>query len=144
VSAATYPLDGAVCEGVTTATYDPFFSETPGGEAEADALAMCSICPVREICLAYAVDTGQMFGVWGGKTQAEIRQLIARARAGRPPARPVQPGHFNADKSHCKHGHPFNAANTYYAANGERRCRACRRARLARSRNMARRQRGER
>jgi len=134
---AAYALDGAVCEGVATATYDPFFPETPGSEA--DALAMCGICPVRETCLAYAVETGQMFGVWGGKTQAEIRQLITRARASRLPARRVRPGHFNADKTHCKHGHPFDAANTYYAANGERRCRACRRARLARARGLARR-----
>ena len=137
---AAYALTGAVCEGVATATYDPFFPETSGSEA--DALAMCGICPVRETCLAYAVETGQMFGVWGGKTQAEIRQLITRARAGRLPARRVRPGHFNADKTHCKHGHPFDAANTYYAANGERRCRACRRARLARARGLARRMSG--
>jgi WhiB family redox-sensing transcriptional regulator len=137
-----YSLDGAVCDGVATVTYDPFFPETPGSGAEADALAMCGICPVREPCLAYAVETGQMFGIWGGKTQAELRQLVTRARAGRPPARRVQPGHFNADKTHCKHGHPFDAANTYYAANGERRCRACRRARLAQARRLARRMSG--
>jgi len=26
---ATYPLDGAVCEGVATADYDPFFPDIP-------------------------------------------------------------------------------------------------------------------
>jgi WhiB family transcriptional regulator, redox-sensing transcriptional regulator len=132
---AAYPLDGAVCEGVARADYDPFFPETP--EAEADALAMCRICPARMACLAYAVETGQMFGIWGGRTQAQIRRLIVRARAGRPRGQLVPPGHPNADKTHCKHGHPFDAANTYYAANGERRCRACRRARLARARRLA-------
>jgi WhiB family transcriptional regulator, redox-sensing transcriptional regulator len=140
----SYSLDGAVCEGVATATYDPFFSEAAGSEAEADALAMCSICPAREACLAFAVDTGQRFGVWGGKTQAEIRTLITSARLGRPPARQVLPGHFNADKTHCTHGHPFDAANTYYGSSGERRCRACRRARLARARGLAHRLGGER
>ncbi len=141
---AAYPLDGAVCEGVATATYDPFFPDTPSDDAEADALAMCSICPAQEICLTYAVDTGQMFGVWGGKTQAEVRQLITRARAGASPARRVQPGNFNADKTHCKHGHPFDAANTYHASNGERRCRACRRARLVRARGLTHREGGGR
>ena len=34
---AAYPLDGAVCEGVARADYDPFFAETP--EAEAAELA---------------------------------------------------------------------------------------------------------
>jgi hypothetical protein len=132
---AAYPLDSAVCDGVARADYDPFFPETP--EAEADALAMCRICPARAACLAYAVETGQMFGIWGGKTQAQVRHLIVRARAGRPRAQLAPVGHPNAYKTHCKHGHPFDAANTYYAANGERRCRACRRVRLSRSRRRA-------
>ncbi len=116
-------LRDAVCAGVATADYDPFFPETP--EDEAEALAMCHVCPVREECLKYAVETDQLFGVWGGKTELEIRRLITRARAGHPLTRRVPPGHFNADKTHCKHGHPFDAANTYYAPSGERRCRAC-------------------
>jgi hypothetical protein len=132
-----YPLDGAMCEGVARADYDPFFAATP--EAEADALAMCRLCPAKAACLAYAVETGQVFGIWGGKTQAQIRRLIVRARGGRPRGHLVPSGHPHADKTHCKHGHPFDAANTYYAANGERRCRACRRARLARARRRARR-----
>src|SRR6266508_2075057 len=70
-------LDGAVCDGVATADYDPFFPDTH--EAEADALAMCRICPAREACLAYAIETRQMFGIWGGRTQREIRYLIAHA-----------------------------------------------------------------
>ena len=129
----TYALDEAVCEGVARADYDPFFPETP--EAEADALAMCRICPAKAPCLAYAVETGQAFGIWGGKTQRELRRLIVRAHSGRPHGRRVPPGHPNAHKTHCKHGHPFDAVNTYYAANGERRCRACRRIRL-RARRM--------
>jgi Transcription factor WhiB len=129
-----YPLEGAVCEGVARADYDPFFPDTR--EAEADALAMCSLCPARAACLAYAVQTGQMFGVWGGRTQREIRRLIVRA--GQARVRRVPPGHFNADKTHCAYGHPFSPENTYYTPTGERRCRACR-ARRARARRRARR-----
>jgi WhiB family redox-sensing transcriptional regulator len=130
---AGYSLDGAMCEGVATADYDPFFAGTP--EADAEALALCSICPVRQACLAYAVETGQMFGIWGGTTQRELRHLVAQA--GGPRARRVPPDHVNAGKTHCKHGHPFDAANTYYTVDGERRCRACRRARLTRARGLA-------
>jgi hypothetical protein len=137
---AAYPLDGAVCEGVARADYDPFFAETL--EAEADALAMCRLCPVRAACLAYAVETGQVFGIWGGKTPEQIRRLVVRARGGRARGQLAPAGHPNAHKTHCKHGHPFDAANTHYAANGERRCRACRRARLARARRRARRANG--
>lgn len=31
----------------------------------------------------------------------------------------------NSLKTHCKHGHPFDEANTYYQKNGQRNCRAC-------------------
>lgn len=31
----------------------------------------------------------------------------------------------NAYKTYCKHGHPFNAANTHWRADGTRCCRAC-------------------
>jgi WhiB family transcriptional regulator, redox-sensing transcriptional regulator len=75
-----YPLDGAVCEGVATADYDPFFPESR--EQEADALAMCCMCPVRRACLAFAVDTEQMFGIWGGRTQREVRSLDDCFRTG--------------------------------------------------------------
>ena len=135
---AAYPLDGAVCEGVARADYDPFFPETP--EAETDALAMCGICPARRACLAYAVETGQMFGIWGGKTQRQLRRLI-RAHGG-PPRRRVPPGHTNAGKTPCAYGHPYDTANTYYTPTGERRCRACRRVRVARARRLARMARG--
>jgi WhiB family transcriptional regulator, redox-sensing transcriptional regulator len=131
---ATYPLDGAICDGVATANYDPFFPTTP--EDELDALAMCRICPARQACLAYAVETGQMFGIWGGKTQRQLRRLI-RAHGG-PPRRRVPPSHGNASKTHCAYGHPYDPANTYYTPTGERRCRACRRVRVARARRLAR------
>lgn len=31
----------------------------------------------------------------------------------------------NARKTHCKYGHPFDEANTYYRVNGGRRCMRC-------------------
>jgi Transcription factor WhiB len=129
-----YSLDGAVCEGLATVNYDPFFPESR--EAEADALAFCSICPVRGACLAFPVDTGQMFGIWGGTTQREVRSLIARARAGRARSGRMRPSHTHGGKTHCANGHPFDALNTYYTPTGERRCRACR-ARIARARRRA-------
>lgn len=32
---------------------------------------------------------------------------------------------FQASQTHCKHGHPFNATNTYVRPNGSRACIAC-------------------
>jgi WhiB family redox-sensing transcriptional regulator len=35
-------------------------------EREAQAIAICLTCPARSACLAYAQQTGQVSGVWGG------------------------------------------------------------------------------
>jgi hypothetical protein len=37
------------------------------------------------------------------------------------------PSALNARKTHCAHGHPFDAINTYWTPKGKRACRACRR-----------------
>lgn len=47
----------------------------------------------------------------------------------------------NAAKTHCKHGHAFNAANTYIYRTGRRKgarkCRTCERIRMQRYRSLA-------
>jgi WhiB family redox-sensing transcriptional regulator len=44
----------------------------------------CAICPVRDECLAWAMDRREPFGVWGGTTEAErtstVRQAARRRR----------------------------------------------------------------
>ena len=116
----------AACRNAATAHYDPFFDESEKGERA--AIAICQICPVQGECLAYAIDTGQLHGVWGGTPQQELRRLITRDRRGRAQARRASAHHRNAVKDRCEHGHPFDAANTYYTPTGDRRCRICRRA----------------
>jgi WhiB family redox-sensing transcriptional regulator len=115
----------AACRNTATAHSDPFFDETEQGERA--AIAICRTCRVQGECLAYAVRTGQSYGVWGGKPQRELHRLIALDRLGRAQARAAA-RHRNAAKDRCEHGHPFDAANTYYTPTGERRCRICRRA----------------
>jgi hypothetical protein len=44
------------------------------------------------------------------------------------------PSAKNAAKTHCKHGHVFDAANTYWSPNRERACRTCFRLRARRTR----------
>jgi len=115
--------DLAACLKVVSADYDPFFADS--AELQAEAVAICAMCPVRDDCLTFAVRTGQQYGIWGGQPERIVRRLIAADRAGRPQARRVPAGHPQASKTHCKHGHPFNAANTYYTPDGRRRCRTC-------------------
>ena len=50
---------------------------------EALAKAICAGCPVREVCLDYALRIREPHGVWGGRNEMERRALLReRARAG--------------------------------------------------------------
>jgi WhiB family transcriptional regulator, redox-sensing transcriptional regulator len=115
--------DQAACREVVSGDYDPFFADAK--DLQAEAVAICATCPVRDACLTFAVRTGQQYGIWGGQPQQVIRSLIVLERAGRPHRRRVSARHPQASKTHCKRGHRFTAANTYYAPDGQRRCRIC-------------------
>lgn len=62
-------------------------------------------------------------GVNGQRLCKECRRIWNREAKAR--ARVARPDRRNGSKTHCKHGHPFNEANTHILANGSRRCRAC-------------------
>jgi WhiB family redox-sensing transcriptional regulator len=115
--------DQAACLETVSADYDPFFADS--AELQAEAIAICEACPVRDDCLTFAVRTGQQYGIWGGQPQQIVRRLIAQERAGRPHSRQGSASHPQASKTHCKRGHRFTAENTYYAPDGQRRCRIC-------------------
>jgi WhiB family redox-sensing transcriptional regulator len=60
----------ALCAQVDT---ELFFPEK--GSSVRSAKTVCRRCDVRKECLEYAINTGQRFGVWGGKTERERRSL---------------------------------------------------------------------
>lgn len=45
----------------------------------AEAKAVCARCPVRDRCLRWAVDVGQVEGIWGGTTESERRARRRRS-----------------------------------------------------------------
>lgn len=45
---------------------------------EMKAKAICSVCQVQGECLDYAVTIREPYGIWGGLTEIERRQLLAR------------------------------------------------------------------
>ncbi|HEX6597167.1 MAG TPA: WhiB family transcriptional regulator [Acidimicrobiales bacterium] len=65
----------AACRGLET---DIFFPLTE--EEAAEAKAVCATCPVRDLCLEYALITRQDDGVWGGLTETERRRVRRRRR----------------------------------------------------------------
>jgi WhiB family redox-sensing transcriptional regulator len=55
-------------------TVDPEVFYNP--ETEAEAVDLCHrLCPVRKECLEAAIDRKEKFGVWGGTTELERRQI---------------------------------------------------------------------
>ncbi len=75
--------DLAACAGK-----DPSLSFPAGETGEAatqiiKARAICGTCQVKEDCLAYAIETNQSSGIWGGLTEDERRPVRRRWLADR-------------------------------------------------------------
>jgi WhiB family redox-sensing transcriptional regulator len=62
--------------------YPPLDHETPRQRRarESAAKAVCSGCPVRGECLAWALATDERLGVWGGKSEREREVLASHPR----------------------------------------------------------------
>lgn len=59
----------AKCRGMEDALF-------PEGKDQKRARVVCNGCPVRKECLAEALDNRIEWGVWGGMTERERRQLL--------------------------------------------------------------------
>lgn len=68
----------AACRGLDT---DIFFPASD--EDAAPAKAVCATCPVRQLCLDWALETRQHDGVWGGLDETERRRERRRRAAAR-------------------------------------------------------------
>lgn len=53
---------------------DPELFFPDAGNSATAAKAICSACPVREPCLAYAMSITDLHGVWGGLSAKERRE----------------------------------------------------------------------
>lgn len=63
---------------------DMFYPEGRGGTitiATEEAKSVCNRCPVIDGCREWAVAAGEVFGVWGGLTGDELRNLRRRRTA---------------------------------------------------------------
>ena len=70
--------DQAACSGLDP---DLFFPVSASGASRTDIEAarhICQRCPVMTPCLRWALDLGQVSGIWGGTTEEERRALLRR------------------------------------------------------------------
>jgi WhiB family redox-sensing transcriptional regulator len=66
----------AACADMDTDLWFP-----DAGDTGATAKRICAGCPVRVLCLNYALDNGEQHGIWGGKSKQERRLLLRKRRA---------------------------------------------------------------
>lgn len=54
---------------------DFFFSSK--SEERTEAKKMCGVCPVRRDCAKWALEERQVWGVWGGLDEVELRRTLS-------------------------------------------------------------------
>ncbi len=69
----------AACRGPHAAVFFPpshFERKDEKADREARAKAICALCPVKDPCLAYAVEIREPHGIWGGLNEVERKAII--------------------------------------------------------------------
>lgn len=59
--------------------------DEPKGERrrkEERAKSICADCSVLNTCKQFALESGELYGVWGGMTESERHAIAGRARTG--------------------------------------------------------------
>jgi WhiB family transcriptional regulator, redox-sensing transcriptional regulator len=75
VQATAWMRDGLCAQTDPEAFYPDEYSDV------GPAKAVCAVCPVLAECRAYALETGQRFGVWGGLSANERQKIRTGATA---------------------------------------------------------------
>ena len=68
---------------------DFFFSTEPTEKYQAKNL--CFLCPARKDCLKWALEHRQIWGIWGGKDEGEIRRALSVSWSGQESRRQRYP-----------------------------------------------------
>lgn len=69
----------AACRHADPELFFPVSESGPSLHQVTMAKAICTGCPVRAQCLAFALGTRQEYGVWGGMSEQERRQRAGKA-----------------------------------------------------------------
>lgn len=70
-----WQIDGLCSQPENKQTVDWFFSKDPKEKYAAKNL--CYGCPVRKNCLQWSLEHRQIWGIWGGKDEVEIRRSLS-------------------------------------------------------------------
>lgn len=70
------------CDGMATELFFPVGSSGPALPQIARAKSVCAGCPVRRECGEWALESGQDYGIWGGMTEQERREISRQRKEG--------------------------------------------------------------
>jgi WhiB family redox-sensing transcriptional regulator len=70
----------AACQSADPELFFPISELAASDRNVAEAKAVCRTCRVRPQCLAHAMDSGPVQGIWGGTTEKERQALRSRKR----------------------------------------------------------------
>jgi WhiB family redox-sensing transcriptional regulator len=73
--------DEGACNDLDTNLFFPAGETGPAAVQIQQAKAICRACPVASKCLEFALVTHQDYGIWGGTTEDERRQIRRQWRA---------------------------------------------------------------
>jgi WhiB family transcriptional regulator, redox-sensing transcriptional regulator len=80
--------DDAACLHADPELFFPVSMTGPALDQVDEAKRICRTCPVCERCLAWALNVGDVSGIWGGSTEDERRALLRTASRRRHRALP--------------------------------------------------------
>lgn len=74
----------ALCRGNHAHLFFPpstFEKKDDRQRREIRAKAICNVCPVEKICSSYALEIKEPFGIWGGMTEHDRKEVFASTAA---------------------------------------------------------------
>jgi len=74
----------AACRSADPDLFFPISDSGPALEQAVEAKAICATCRVRRECLAFALRTEQVHGIWGGTTERERTAVRRRTVSEQP------------------------------------------------------------
>lgn len=92
----------AACRDQDPELFFPIGDTGPALLQTAEAKSICGACGVKNLCLQWALETGQDSGIWGGLTEDERRAAKRRAARKAMPRQPARCGTRGGYKKHVR------------------------------------------
>jgi WhiB family redox-sensing transcriptional regulator len=74
-------VDPRSLEGARCAETDPEIFYPAKGGTTRPAKRVCGSCEIQPDCLDYALQTREQYGIWGGASESERRQMLRGRRS---------------------------------------------------------------